>query len=293
MALGSLSIQEAEGYLRQLEELSREIDYARNELANRIGAFRQRKDVESQVDLQSSIAYFEKTIRPVIARQVSPERRFTDPFSNLVLAIDDEWQAYEFRQLFQGVDYLNKLFVIRYKLTKDSPDLRLSRGDTHSRISRYSLLYYYLSSYEELHVRSVQYASPGSINLEGIAPAIKEVKDLLSYIFTFQFVKGFVDLYDHFKYDRQIDRTEKRIRLKDLIRREQTQDRKFAADNLDEYKNFLSKMNEIADLTVQLESKGLAKSVTVEETVMNSISLLSRLGFDEQKVKLGDGTKQE
>jgi hypothetical protein len=40
MALGNLSIQEAESYLKQLEELSREIDYAKNELANRISAWR-------------------------------------------------------------------------------------------------------------------------------------------------------------------------------------------------------------------------------------------------------------
>ena len=292
MALGDVSLEEAEKYLKQLEELSKEIEYARSRFVEHIERYRHYKNVDSRIDLQSSIAYFEKNIQPVIARQQVPERRFTDSFETLLLGIDDEWQAYEFRQLFQGLDYLNKLFVIRYKLTKDAPDLRLNRGITRSQVARYSPLHYYLTSYEELHVRSVQYASPGSINFEGLATAIHELKDLVSYIFTFQFVKGFVDLYDHFKYDRQIDRAEKRLRLKELIRREQSQERKFAAEDLDEYKKFLEKMNEIADLATQLENKGLAKAITIEETAMNSISLLSRLGFDEQKVKIPAGQKQ-
>ncbi|MEW6621237.1 MAG: hypothetical protein AB1422_18225 [bacterium] len=163
----------------------------------------------------------------------------------------------------------------------------MTREMTRSQVYRYALLYYYLAPYEELRVKSVQFASPGSISLEGLGDAIRELKDLFHYIVTFQFVKDFVDLYDHFKYDRPIERAEKRMKLKELVRREQSQERSFAMQELGEYKEFLEKMNQIADLTIELDKKGLARGVLVEEIAIKSISMLHRLGFDEQKIRFG------
>jgi hypothetical protein len=287
MILGNLSLQEAERYLNQLDSLAAEIEHARQSFRNRLEIYRQAPNPQTEVDLQSSIAYFEKHIRPVIVEQQVTERRFSEPYDTLVVGIDQEWQAYEFRQLFQGLDYLNKVYVIRTKLIKQVPELRLHREMTRSEIYRYSLLYYYLSPHEELRVKSVQFASPGSINLEGLGDVIREVRELFHYIITFQFVKGFFDLYDYFKYQRPITQAERRMRLKELVQQEQSQDRKFANEQLEDYRQFLKKMNEIADLVAQLDKKGLARGSIVEETLMNSMSLLHRLGFEKRKVKIG------
>jgi hypothetical protein len=287
MILGNISLEEAENYLNQLEQLAEEIEYARREFRNRLERYQRETTPQTRVDLQSSIAHFQKHIRPVAIQQRVSERRFIGPSDTLEIGIDQEWQAYEFRQLFHGLDYLHKVYALRTKLSRESPDLRLSREMTRSQVFRYALLYYYFAPHEELQVRSIQFSSPGSISVEGLGDAIRELKELFHYIVTFQFVKGFVDLYDHFKYDRPIERTEKRMKLKELIRREQSQERRFALEELGEYKEFLEKMNGIADLAIELDKKGLARGVLVEEAAIKSIAMLHRLSFDEQKVKFG------
>jgi hypothetical protein len=286
MAINDLTLREAEKYLARFERLRNEIDYGYEEFRRRLDFYRQSPNPQSSVDLESSIAFYEKHIRPFVVEKRIVEKHYTDPRDILEIGIAQDWQAYEFRQLFQGVDYLNKLFAVRFKLTRESPDLRLRREMTRSRVFRHAELYYYLAPHEELHVKSVQFASPGSVNLEGIAVIVKEIRELLHYVFTCQFVKGFVDQVDYFRFDRPIQNAEKRMKLKEVVRQEQMQDRKFAVEDMEDYRKFLEKANQIADLATQLDQKGLARGTIVEEAFMRSLSQLHRLGFEEQKAKL-------
>lgn len=286
MSLNDVRLVEAEAYLRQLEQLTEQIGYAHYEFRDRLERYRSEPNPINRTALQSSIAYFEKYIQPLFISQSTPQRQFNVPSATLVVGIDQEWQANEFRQLFHGVDYLNKIYVLRAKLLREAPDLRLSREMTRSRVYRDARLYYYLASSEELRVRSVQFASPGSVSFDGLGDVIRELRETLHYVVTFQFVKGFVDLYDHFRYERPIQQAERRMKLKEVIQIEQSQQRKTAIQNLEDYRAFLTKMNEVADLAVELDRKGLARGIIVEEMAIKSISMLHRLGFEEQKVKL-------
>jgi hypothetical protein len=286
MAINNLTLREAEVYLTRFERLRDEINYAYEEFRRRFDFYRQAPNPQNSVDLESSIAFFEKHIKPFLSEKRTFDRHYSDPREVLEIGISQDWQAYEFRQLFQGVDYLNKLFAVRYKLTREAPDLRLRREMTRSHVFRYAELYYYLAPHEELHVRSIEFASPGSINFEGISGVVKEVRELLNYVFTFQFVKGFADVVDYFRFDRPIQNAEKRMRLKEVVRQEQMQDRKFAVEDMEDYRKFLEKVNQVADLATQLDQKGLARGVIVEEAFMRSLSQLHRLGFEEQKAKL-------
>jgi hypothetical protein len=215
------------------------------------------------------------------------------PSQRLTLAINRDWRTYEFDHLFRGVDYLNKLYVIREKLRRDAPELRMNREMTRTNVYSRALLYYYLSPHEELQVHSIQFSSPGSISLEGLAKVVAELRETLHYLFTFQFVKGFLDLYDHIRYERPAQRAEQRIRLKEILRRELHHERTAALNDMEEYRQFLAKMNEIAELATILESKGLANGQIIEETVMRQMSLLHRLGFDQEKVNIGTTIGEE
>ena len=290
MAINDLTLRDAEENLTRYERLRDEIDYGYQEFRRRLDFYRQSPNPQNSVDLESSIAFFEKHIKPFIAEKRTVERHYSDPSDILEIGINQDWQAYEFRQLFQGVDYLNKLFAVRFKLTRESPDLRLRRELTRSRVFRYAELYYYLAPHEELHVKSVQFASPGSVNLEGLAGVVKEIRELLHYVFTCGFVKGFVDQVDYFRFDRPIQNTEKRMKLKDVLQQEQRQEKnlnkKVAVEEMEDYRKFLEKINQIADLAIQLDQKGLARGVLVEEAFMRSLSQLHHLGFEEQKAKV-------
>lgn len=286
MSLNDVSIPEAEGYLHQLDELAEQIKYAQFELRERLEQYRRDPNPVNRTNIQSSIAWFEKYIQPILVQPSIAERRLNAPTDTLLLGIDQEWDAYEFRQLFHGIDYLNKIYVLRAKLFRDSPDLRLNREMTRSQVYRQARLYYYLAPYEELRVRSVQFASPGSVNFEGLGDAIREVRETLHYVISFQFVKGFVDLYDYFRYERPVQQAERRMKLKELLQREQAQQPRIAVEQVEAYAAFLVEMNKIADLAIELDRKGLARGLMVEEMAIRSISMLHHLGFEEQKVKL-------
>lgn len=287
MNLRNVPPDQMDEYISELESLQNQIGFLLSEMKN--GAMQYEHFPEDEINivkLQSNIAYYERFIRPAFIETNAPVRQFDEPTRRLTLAIDRKWKSYEFKQLFDGVDNLHKLYVLRSKLRKESPDLRISREMTRSRIYRYGLLYYYLTPHEEIQVTSVQFASPGQINFEGLGDAVRELRELLHYVVTFQFVKGFVDVYDHFKYERPVQNAERRMKLKDVLEKEQSYSRNRAMKELEEYRTFLKTMNEIADLAIDLDKKGLANGAIVEDVAVKSISYLNRLGFEQEKVKL-------
>lgn len=287
MDIGNVSEQQVREYLQELDKFQRQIDFLQSDIRKHLEIYHYHPDDEiNTTKLQSYIAYYERFLRPVFIEPKSEQKYFVEPSRRLTLGIDRQWKSYEFRQLFDGIDNLHKIYVLRSKLRRKSPDLRLRHGMTRSRVYRYGLLYYYLTPHEEIQVTSIQFASPGQINLEGLGDAVRELRELLHYVITFQFVKGFVDVYDHFKYERPIQRVEKRIKLKEVLEQEQSFERNRQLREIDEYRVFLKTMNEIADLAIELDKKGLANGDIVGDIAVRSISYLNRLGFEQEKVKL-------
>jgi hypothetical protein len=192
---GKLSIPLAEAYLQQLERLTHGIEYARDEFSNRLKRYRQDDNPQTRIDLQSAVAHFEKYILPFVVAQQVEERPLIEGPETLTLEIDGYWGVYEFRQMFEGIDYLNKLFTIRFKLERDSPDFRLRRGITRSPVYRRAQLYYYLSPREELRVRQIQFASPGLVSFEGTGDVVKELRETIDYAITLAWLKRFIDTF--------------------------------------------------------------------------------------------------
>ncbi len=79
---------------------------------------------------------------------------------------------------------------------------------------------------------------------------------------------------------------EQKLKLKELVRREQSEDRQLVLDHVEDYERFLKMMNGAADHITEIEEKGFAKGEIVEDNFIHSISMLHTLGFDGDKIKL-------
>ncbi len=306
---GNISISQAETYLHELERLAQEIDYAHREFGIRLDRYRKDVNPQTRIDLQSSIAHFEKYILSfAVAQRVEEAPPIEDP-ETLTLGIYGYWGAYEFRQLFEGIDYLSKVYTIRAKLARPSPDFRLRRGMTRLPIYRKARLGYYLSTREELRVRQIQFASPGLVSFGGVGEVIKELRETLDYVITGVWVRHFLDTVYQIR-DREIRKTEDEARRAEaMARKAEAEARRAEADlrTIEARSKIkiairqlrqenrpvsnreglgLENLNEIADLGVRLEADGLANLDVFEDSVMNAISVLHRLSYEQQKLKV-------
>jgi hypothetical protein len=292
-----IDLIEADARFAELDAYVEELAFAREQLRENIERYRFNPNPQSRAALLSSLAFFDNHVKPAIAYGEAEQKRFIAPFRHMIIVVDKDWRSYEFDQLFRGIDYFHKLFVIREKLFSDVPEMRISQGMTRAPIFQRSLLHFYLAPHEELQVRRIRYGSKGAIDFEGMAAVIAQVRETIDYIFTFQFVKSFVDLYDHFQYERPAERAEKRMRLREVLRQEEQQERRAAYQDLEEYHRFLCKMKDIAEVTEQLDKRNLAIGHTVEQNMMRAMSTLHRLGFEQTKAgvlsPLADSPKGE
>ncbi len=285
-------VRQAEHYLELFERFMESMHYAYTEFRERLERYQHEQTPRTNVDLQSSVAHFEKIVLPLIISRSTETEVFIEDSDMLAFGIDGYWRAYEFRQFFHSIDYLSKIYTIRGKLERESPDLRLRRGMTRSPVYQQARLYYYLSPREELQVRQIEFSSPGLVNFEGIGEVIKEVRELVDYVVTFKWFKGILDTYDQLTYGRKVDRAKSKLeyaetqsKLKQVVRQMRERESREALENLEQYHQALNKLNEIADLMIELDKKGLARLPVVEQTFMRSMSMLHRLGYEEQKVK--------
>lgn len=307
---GNVSISQAESYLRQLEQLAQETDYARHEFGIRLDSYRRDENPQTRIDLQSSIAHFEKYILPFAVTQRIEEVPPIEDAQTLTLGIDGYWGAYEFRQLFEGIDYLSEVYTVRFKLEKASPDFRLRRGMTRVPIYRKAKLSYYLSTREELRVRRIQFASPGLVSFDGIGEVIKELRETLDYVITGVWVRHFLDTVYQIR-DREVRRVEDEARRADaLARKAESEARRAEADlrtiearsrikaairqmrQEDRPVSYregvgIGKLEQLADTGIRLEADGLANLYGYEDQVINAISMLHRLSYEQQKLKVG------
>jgi hypothetical protein len=286
-------------YLRVFEHFLRELTYAFQVFQKRLEAYEHEQSPELRVDLLSSMAYFEKYIIPLAMRERTDAQSAEDS-EILTIGIDGAWRAYEFNELFESIDYLNKIYTIQAKLHRDSPDLRLKRGITRSPVYRHARLYYYLSPREELQVRQIRFSSPGLINFEGVGQVIEKIQGLLDHIFSFNWFKRIIDTYDDLRHQRPVRIAEAELRqletqskIKQVTRQMQEQESEWAINSLEQYRRAMNELNQIADLAIELERKGLASLPKVEDTVMYSISVLHRLGNEQQKVRIGPTSEPE
>jgi len=299
-----LSISQAESYLRQLRELRDELKYAEYEFDRRLEKYRNEVNPETRINLQSSIAQYEKYILPFAIAQQKEETPIIENADSLTLNIDGYWGAYEFRQLFDGIDYLNKLYTVRSKLEGRSQDFRVPNSMTRSSVYRKARLSYYLSTREELRVKRIQFASPGSVNFEGVGDVIKEIRETFDYIITGEWVKRLIKNYYEIRnpdlrkaeertrmaeYNAQhaeavLREIEARSKIKAAIQKTRTQldSRNMAIS--EETQKGLQLMDKTANLIIRLEVDGLASMPVVEDSLMHTISQLHRLSYEEQKV---------
>lgn len=296
---GNIPISQAEEYLHQLEQLLDELVYAREEFSSRLHRYEQNKTPHSRIDLQSSIAHFEKYILPfLIAQQQQDTPLPIENAQTLTLGIDGYWGAYEFRQMFDGVDYLGKLYTIRAKLEGRSPDVRMPRGMTRSPVYRKANLSYYLSTREELRVRRIQFSSPGLVSFEGIGDVIKEIRETFDYVITGEWVKRLLRNYYDIKDSRDIRIAENSVRLAELsaqraeallreveaksklkaaIRQTRLDMKRGRLPSTEQAHQGIMIMDRNSDLIIRLEADRLANIDKAEGSFMHSISQLNRL----------------
>ena len=309
-------INQAETYLEQLERYIQELDYIRHQLRDRLERYRYDDDPPARIDLQGSIAHFEKFVLPSIFEK---QERTVSRIENariLTLGIDGGWGVYDFKQLFDSIDYLGKFYTVDYKLVRDSPDFRIGRRMTRSYVYRGGKLYYYISPREELRVRRMEFSSPGLINFEGVGEVIRELRATIDYIITGQWVKGIIDTYYSLK-NREINRETRRYEelarlaearsriakadaerarsiyqqieshslIKEAIRQTRQQDLIYRTSDPEKTRRGLQEFERLSDTIVQLEANGLASMPKVEDSLMSSTSKLHRLGYEQQKVK--------
>lgn len=308
-----LLINQAKTYLQKLNQFSAEIEHARREFEERLLRYQQSSNPLSKVDLQSSIAHFEKYVLPFASRQAEKSIQPIEGPQRLLLGIDDNWNAYEFRHLFEGVDYLSKVFALHFKLERDSPDFRLRHVMTRSHVYRQGRLHFYLSSREELRVRRVQFASEGSVNFEGAGEVIKELRETFAYVISLAWLKQAIDNFWQIK-DGDTRRAElKARRVEAEAKTEDAQARKLESilkqvearskilmvtqrlreaelsnitANSTEKELGIKKLEELADTAIKLEALGLAELSVVENSIIHSLSVLHGLTYEREKVKL-------
>lgn len=304
---GTLSISQAEEYLHQLEQLEQGIEYARRELGTRLHQYRVNPTPQARIDLQSSIAYFDKYLLPFALSQQIEETAPTEPSGFLTLGIDGNWGAYEFRQMFNGLDYLNKVYTMRAKLGDRHPDFRIQSGMTRFYVYRDARLHYYLELQEELRVRRIEYASPGLVNVEGLDGIIKEIRETLDYVVTATWLKGFVKNFWEIRgfFNRAEREAEQAKRLAELragtakanaetvealyrqiqaasrIKRalRRTQESIGQRNEHDEHGFVI--LDRAGDTIARLDALGLADSIIVEDSFVTAISQLE--GLHEKK----------
>jgi len=310
-------IQNAKNYLQDIEKLTHELTYARERLTAKIAAFRMEPSIENRLELESSTAHFEKHYLPYILSKKSDDIFESEDLIRFTVNIQNRWKAYEFRQLFNGIDILNKIFVLRQKLYTSKPDIRISRSDTRYPYYVHARLYHHLYIAEELKVAKIEYSSPGQINFEGLAGVIEQVRETFDYIVTGRWVKGFLENYYWFKNsdyqqiaidakkaEKKAEIFEARARareaelrelyIKDKIREysnlkkaiNKTRSQYIENSNSEDVENFkgIDKLDEIAELGVELEQKKIAHLPAFEDNLVSNMSNLRRLSQEQRKV---------
>lgn len=287
MARNKISIENTLHNLKNLDEMLEELNYLRGEIASRLTEYKTNPhNIENRIALQSHTSYYERFIQPAFGMSNAPIKEYSESLGQLKFFIDKNWQAYEFHQFFQAVDIINKLYVFKFKLQKETKDLNIYQPMVRLKQSYDSGLYYYLNSREEIYVTSISFSSPGDINFEGLGEVVKEVRELLHYVVTFQWVKGIVDTFDQLKYDKPIERSEKRLRLRQAVNKEEQYLQTQNIDRLDTAIMVSKKMIELSKVVEELDKRGLADGEQLEETLIRSIDVINKLSLEKEKLAI-------
>jgi len=314
-------IYQAKKYISLLHDLSGELDYSKHRLESNLEKYMSNLDNKSKIDLLSSIAFFEKYFSPLIHDFKSKEYSIIQDeirYDEFKLIIDRNWRAYEFKQLFNGVDYFHKIYSLERKLLKNIPSSKSYR--TRDFYYRYSLLHYYMSLREELSVTKIQYASLGNINFQGIGDVIRATKEVVDWIITGEWIKKLINNFDIVKDKRRREtikeiginkdqleleqiknsileerlsrlKTKEEIEHFSLLREAILRTRKeiekcgYSPESYEKFLQGINKFEEINGIGIQLEYKKIASLIQYEQQVIVNMRNLNRLGVDNNKVR--------
>ncbi len=303
-------IKKSKKYLGILKEFSGELDYSLSRIDNDLNNYLHQRDKKSRIDLLSSLALFEKYFHPLIERYKQSSYIGDEIEKNIYkLNIDRHWRAYEFKELFNAIDYYHKIYAIKQKVLIGFPE---SVRDERYFYYRYALLHHYLFFREELTVQSIEYASPGNINFEGLGEVIRELRQTVDWIISAKWIeKIIINFYiirdreykrlleekkrTHLRADVEYEKNrllEEKIRhlknkkeieeysclKKSVIKTKEEED-----IPLDQEKYF-ERVEDIADNGIELEDKKIASLPQYEEKVILNAKRLHRLGYKNEKI---------
>ena len=314
-------IYKAKKYISLLHDLSGELDYSKYRLESNLEKYLSNLDIKSKVDLLSSIAFFEKYFFSLIHELKSKEYSIIQEeirYDEFKLIIDRDWRAYEFKQLFNGVDYFHKIYSLESKLLRNIAPSKSYR--TKDFYYRYALLHYYMSIREELSVTKIRYASLGDIKFKGVGDAIRATKEVVDWIITGEWIKKIINNFDIVKDKRrraiikeieikkdqlELEQINNRIleerlnRLKTeqeiehfsllgeaiLITRKEMERDGHSPESYEKFLRGIQKFEEINRIGIQLEHKKIASLIQFEQQVIINMRNLNRMGVDNNKVR--------
>lgn len=93
-------MQQAQHYLELFARFMDSLHYAYDEFREHLERYQHEQDPRTTVDLQSSVAHFERFVLPLISTQQAEVKPLIEDSGMLTLGVDGNWRAYEFRQFF-------------------------------------------------------------------------------------------------------------------------------------------------------------------------------------------------
>ena len=288
--------------LRYIDYIEKTLDRNQeilNLLKSSLEDFKNYPSFENQIRLSGIISHIEKF---ELSKYKNNELKYyLSNSENFTIRIDKDWKAFEFDRIFKTIDFLNKLYVIQYKLKKH--DSRLVNEETRSFIYKNAKLYHYIAPFEEIRVSKIEYASPGFITFNGIGEVVSKIQNLVSSIIAFEFIRKIVDNYDYFKYKRPLQIEREKADLRNAIRKTETESieeenrklelqsnydqlkYKIEKDRLNRKIEVIKELIEICDLIEILDSKKIANKEILESQIIQCLSSLNNLGFENEKIK--------
>jgi len=267
--------------------------------------------------LLSSVALFEKYFSPLIEDYKQYSHIDEKVEKNIyILNIERHWRAYEFKELFNSIDYYHKIYTLKQKLLHNIPEYQ--PYDTRYFYYRYALLHHYLFFREELTVKKIEYASPGSINFEGLGEVIRELRETVDWIISAKWIENIIINFSLIKdkeyrrllsekkymklkadYESEKNRLlEEEIRtlknkneiakysfLKQAVLKTKEELKTTNPVEFEKNEKYLNRIENISDLGIELEYKKIASLPEYEDKVISNAKNLNRLGFKNKKIR--------
>jgi hypothetical protein len=311
-------VKNAKKYIAILREFVGELDYSLSEIDRNLNNYLYEHNSKSKIKLLSSIALFEKYFLPLVNDYRNNSSLNNDSNKDTYrIIIDRDWRAYEFRQMFNSIDYFNKIYVLKSKFLDKLTKPHFLRHDEGYFSYRNALLHNYLYFREELSVTQIKYASKGNVNFEGLAEVIRELRETIDWLISAKWLENILinwSLLRDKEYKKLLsDKKRMRLRgdyeheknrvfeekIKRLKARKEIEKYSFLKPAIrivkeelksnypKDYENnikYFNKLEKLSDIGVELEIKKVASLPQYEQRVIFSAQNLNRLGYKSKKI---------